>query len=51
MTDEKWDNFMMTGKISDYLDYKKTQQISSKVGETIGNCNPEGNSSQGISGR
>lgn len=29
MTDEKWNKFMMSGKISDYLDYKKFENLSS----------------------
>lgn len=51
MTDEKWNNFMITGKISDYLDYKKSEEhISAKVGENDGNNDSKRNSSQGISG-
>lgn len=48
MTDEKWNNFMMSGKISDYLDYKKSE---AKVGENVGNSNVQGDSPQGISCR
>ncbi len=50
MTNDKWNCFMMTGKISDYLDYKKSEKLSSKVGETLGNDNTPGNSPQRISG-
>ena len=48
MADEKWNNFMMTGKISDYLEYRKSAEA--KVGEASGNGNASGNSPQGVSG-
>ncbi len=50
MLDEKWNNFMVSGKISDYLDYKKTaEQSVAKAGEANGNDDTQGDSSQGIS--
>ncbi len=50
MTDEKWNEFIMTGKISDYLEYKKTEEeFTAGNGENHGSCNPEGNSTEGIS--
>lgn len=50
MTDEKWNVFMSTGKIEDYLNYK-ADDSKIKEGETNGNDNPQGYSYQGISGR
>jgi len=50
--DEKWNAFMQSGKISDYLDYKSAErQYTQKAGEGCGNCNISGNSTQGISCR
>lgn len=49
MTNDKWNCFMMTGKISDYLDYKKSENLSAKVGDTLGNDNAQGNSAQRVS--
>lgn len=48
MTDDKWNIFMMTGKISDYLEYRKSAEA--KVGEASGNGDAQGNSPQGVSG-
>lgn len=50
MTDDKWNDFMMTGKISDYLEYKKSaEQFAAKAGEESGNADAQGNSPQGVS--
>lgn len=50
MIDEKWNDFMMSGKISDYIEYKKSaEQSVAKAGEANENCDTQGNSSQGIS--
>lgn len=52
MIDEKWNNFMMSGKISDYLEYKKAAEQSAREnGEANGNDDAQRNSTQGISGR
>ena len=50
MTDEKWNKFMSTGKIQDYLDYKNDSQHI-KNGDLNGNNNSLGNSTEGISCR
>ena len=51
MTDDKWNNFMMTGKISDYLEYRKSaEQSAAMVGEESGKGDAQGNSPQGVSG-
>lgn len=51
MTDDKWNDFMMTGKISDYLEYRKSaEQSAAKVGEESGDGDASGNSPQGVSG-
>lgn len=51
MTDDKWNDFMMTGKISDYLEYRKSaEQSAAKAGEESGNGDASGNSPQGVSG-
>lgn len=50
MTDEKWNSFMLTGCISDYLEYKKAEEkaLAGNGGEH-GGYNPEGNSPEGVS--
>lgn len=46
MTDEKWEYFMTTGKISDYLEFKKTENLTgSEINE---NSNSQGNCTQKI---
>lgn len=48
MTEEKWNIFMSTGKIEDYLEYKA---VETKDGEINGNDYSQGYSDKGISGR
>jgi hypothetical protein len=50
MTDEKWNVFISTGKINDYLEYKNSAR-KSEDGEINGNADTAGYSSEGISGR
>ncbi|MGN0621622.1 MAG: hypothetical protein ACI4I9_07125 [Porcipelethomonas sp.] len=48
--EEIWEKFMMSGKISDYLEYKNAVSgIDRRDGERNGNNHPEGGSPQGIS--
>lgn len=48
--DEKWNAFMQSGKVSDYLEYKSAQrQYIQKAGGDCGNSDLSGNSTQGIS--
>lgn len=50
MIDEKWNVFMNSGKISDYLEYKSAEQSAAKTGgEANENGDAQGNSTQGIS--
>lgn len=50
MTEEKWNVFMSTGKIEDYLKYK-AEDLKAKDGCINGNDNSQGYSYQGISDR
>ena len=52
MIDEKWNAFMNSGKISDYLEYKKSaeQYAAETGGEANENGGAQGNSTQGVPG-
>ena len=52
MIDEKWNAFMNSGKISDYLEYKKSaeQSAAETGGEANENGGAQGNSTHGVPG-
>ncbi len=50
MLNEKWNEFMMSGKISDYLEYRKAvEEYTAKDDELNGDTDTSWDSPEGIS--